>query len=388
MLSIALLLLAQAVASVSSFEIYNNKPFVPVTIDGSAPQWFILDTGNSGPSIVSRDCADRLGLDRGKEQKVQIGAGAGADVGASQLRQTIRIVALGETLAIADPPVLALGHVARTEGHAVDGLIGHDFLSRHVVEIDYAKSTIAIHDPASYVPPSGATVVSLNLDTGWPIAEGTITPPGRDPIPCRLIIDTGVRFPIALFRPFSERHALHDSPGGLRDFVIGAGAGGFSRGDVGRLSTLSIGPASFAKPVAVYSRDIVGVFSMDGPDGIVGGELLRRHRVTFDYPHRRMILEPYEGSPPSFEFDMSGMFLTTDAPDYAKLRIVSVSPKTPAAKAGLRVDDEIVSIDGRAAAQLGIDRARSLLRTPGARQMEIRREGKLVKVRLEARRLI
>jgi hypothetical protein len=51
---------------------------VPVTIDGSAPQWFILDTGNGGGSVVARECADRLQLGRGAEQQANIGAGSGA----------------------------------------------------------------------------------------------------------------------------------------------------------------------------------------------------------------------------------------------------------------------------------------------------------------------
>src|SRR5262249_26977586 len=156
----------------------------------------------------------------------------------------------------------------------------------------------------------------------------------------------GVRFTVALFRPFSSRHALYDTPGTLGDRVVGVGAGGASRGDVCRLDALTIGSLAYSKPVAVFSRDTRGIFAVDGPDGIVGGELLRRHRVTFDYPHRRLILEPYAGPGP-FEFDMSGLFLTSDAPDYARIRILSVGPETPAAKAGLMTDDEIVSIDGR-----------------------------------------
>jgi len=33
---------------------------VRVTINGSAPQTFILDTGSRGSSIIARECADRL----------------------------------------------------------------------------------------------------------------------------------------------------------------------------------------------------------------------------------------------------------------------------------------------------------------------------------------
>jgi hypothetical protein len=389
MLPIVLVLLANAAAAHAwPFEIANNKPFVQVTVDGSAPQWFVLDTGNNGNSIIARECADRLHLTRGAEERVEVGAGSGADVGLAHGSQAVHLRALGETLSVAEPTVLTLGHVARTEGRRVDGLLGNDFLSRHVVEIDYAHSTITLHGPAGYMPPPNAVIVPLQLDTGWPIAEATVTTRGGTPIPCHLIIDTGVRGVVTLFRPFSKRYGLLDSPGGLHHFVIGVGAGGISRGDVGRLNALSLGSRTFAQPVAIFSRDTSGIFAMDGPDGIVGGELLRRHRVTFDYPHRRMILEPYPAQAAAFEYDMSGLFLAADTPHYAKIRVMSVNPHTPAAQVGLLADDEIVSIDGRRTPQLTLDQARLLLRAPGAHRLEIRRGGEPRQLRLAARRLV
>lgn len=78
-----------------------------------------------------------------------------------------------------------------------------------------AERTITVRDPAGYAPPSGAAVVPLNLETGWPIVDGTITPRGGKPIRCRMIIDTGVRGTVTLFRPFSERHRLHETLGGI-----------------------------------------------------------------------------------------------------------------------------------------------------------------------------
>jgi predicted aspartyl protease len=389
MFPIALVLLANAsTATTLPFEIANNKPFVQVAINGSEPQWFVLDTGNNGNSIIARECADRLQLKRGAEERADVGAGSGADVRLAHGSQAVHLRALGETLSVAEPTVLTLGHVARTEGRRVDGLLGNDFLSRHVVEIDYARSTITVHDPASFVPPPAATVVALKLETGWPIVEGTITARGGNPVPCDLIIDTGVRGVVTLFRPFSEKHGLHETPGILRDFVIGGGAGGVSRGDVGRLDAITLGARTFEQPVAIFSRDTSGIFALDGPDGIVGGELLRRHRVTFDYPHARMILEPYPAKAAPFEYDMSGLFLAAEGPAFAKIRIMSVNPETPATEAGLRTDDEIVSIDGRRTPKMTLNDARLLLRAPGTRRLEVRRGGRLRQVRLETRRLI
>jgi hypothetical protein len=369
-------------------EISSNKPFVRVSVNGSAPQRFILDSGNRGASIVARECADRLGLERGAEESAEVGAGSGAKVGLTTARYPIVLSALGETLTVVTPVLLTLGHVAVLEGGRLDGLLGFDFLSRHVVEIDYERREIMIHDPTDYAPPAGAVVVPLDLETGWPIAEGTITTRGGVPIPCRLIVDTGVRFTIALFRPFSERNQLYDLPASLPRAVTGAGVGGLSRGDVVRLEELRLGSLSFPEPVAVISRDTNGLFTSDGPEGLIGGELLRRHRTTFDYAHRRMILEPYPAPSPAFEWDMSGLFLGTDAPAFKKIRVVAVNAETPAAELGLQPNDEIVSIDGRRTPDLTVGEAKDLFREPVDRKLEIRREGRLLRLTLKARRLV
>ena len=121
MFPIALVLLAQvSPPRAFPFEIHSNKPFVQVTIDGSAPQWFILDSGNNGPTLIARECADRLKIGRSDDAKADIGAGSGADVRLSTASQVVRFEALGETMTVAQPRVLTLDHVARVEGHQVD----------------------------------------------------------------------------------------------------------------------------------------------------------------------------------------------------------------------------------------------------------------------------
>src|SRR5205823_2061612 len=65
----------------TSFELANNKVWVPVRVNGSDPQWFLLDSGAMGMSVVSRECADRLGLATDEPQAATgVGAGEGVQV--------------------------------------------------------------------------------------------------------------------------------------------------------------------------------------------------------------------------------------------------------------------------------------------------------------------
>src|SRR5262245_59471958 len=127
MLLVTLLSVLATTAAIP-FEITNNKTFVQVLVNAAAPQWFIFDTGNNGPSVIDREYADRLKLSRGTEEKVQIGAGSGAPTGLSHLNQPMQLEALGETLTVAEPLVFTLEHVSRVVGRRVKGLMGGGLL--------------------------------------------------------------------------------------------------------------------------------------------------------------------------------------------------------------------------------------------------------------------
>src|SRR6476661_4920869 len=97
------------------FTITSNKPFVAVSVNHSAPQSFIFDTGCSGGSVIARECADRLGLARGGEESAHIGAGAGVNVGISAASGvTLHVGA--DTLRSPEFRVFPLAHVAPYEG--------------------------------------------------------------------------------------------------------------------------------------------------------------------------------------------------------------------------------------------------------------------------------
>ena len=369
------------------FEIASNKPFVQVTVNGSAPQWFILDSGCAEGSVIAKECADRLGLERRDETQQHLGAGAGVAVGVATTSGVTLSVA-GDTLRAPEFRVFTLAHVAPYEGRRVDGLLGDDFLSRHVVEIDYAHRGFRLIDPGHYAPDPRAVVVPITFDHGLAVASGAITTPDGAALDCRLVIDTGVRATVILFHPFVVERRLLASQPTLLAGTIGGGAGGETIGDIGRLASLRIGGMSFDRPTAIFSRDTVGVFAGHDQDGIIGGELLRRCKVTFDYPHRRLILEPYAARPAAFEYDMSGLFLVARGDDFQELVIQSVAAGTPAADAGLKRGDRIVAIDGRGGAALALERVRELFRKPGVHQVDVARGGERLSVRLTTRRLV
>lgn len=81
--------------------------------------------------------------------------------------------------------------------------------------------------------------------------------------------------------------------------------------------------------------------------GLLGGEILTRCTVTFDYERGRMILEPNSNFGKPFHTEMSGITWTTGGRgDFSTFRVLRIIPDSPAAAAGFEVEDRLVSIDG------------------------------------------
>jgi hypothetical protein len=369
------------------FELTSNKPFVQVRVNGSDPQWFVLDTGCRVGSLIARSCAERLGLRLGDVSDISIGAGQGVKVGFTTTHDVTLGVG-GDTLSAPLMGVIPMDHVVRYEGRRLDGLLGEDFMRRHVVEIDYARRRIRLYEPASYVYKGATPPIPITFDGGLVVAQARMAPPGQAPIDAPLVIDTGVRTTVVWYHPFVVEHHLLATQPHVVTGTIGGGAGGETRGDVGRLDSLRIGPFLFTSPTAVFSRDTTGVFAGRDVAGIVGGELLRRFKVTFDYTHQRLMLEPYAGALSDFDYDMSGLFLVSEGPEFKHVTIQSVADRTPAQEAGLRKGDDLVRIDGRLASTLTLDELRDLLKKPGVTyRLEVNRGDQRLEVKLRPRRL-
>ena len=123
---------------------------------------------------------------------------------------------------------------------------------------------------------------------------------------------------------------------------------------------------------------------------MVGGELLRRFKVIFDFSHHRMILEPNSHFKDSYEEDMSGISLTPEKSNGTKLfRVRQVVAGSPASEAGLQADDLITAIGDQPAGNFTEGRIAHMFKQDGREfTLTIKRRDKAIQLRLKLRRLI
>jgi membrane-associated protease RseP (regulator of RpoE activity) len=158
------------------------------------------------------------------------------------------------------------------------------------------------------------------------------------------------------------------------------------RNRIGRAEWFALGEVTFDRPLAVVPDATAGQFSAPGTLGNIGGPILSRCRVTFDYGRRRVGFERGDDFARPFEADMSGLGATRSP---AGLAVRAVNPGTPAAEAGLRVGDVVTRLDGRPVAELDGAALRKLLQREGyALRVEYQRGGATRSATLRLRRLL
>ncbi|PYP29118.1 MAG: hypothetical protein DMD55_02975 [Gemmatimonadetes bacterium] len=345
--------------------------------------WLILDTGTS-----------HTGLDR--EWAWTAGALPVAAPGApaTQVAETASAAVVdtmhlaGLALASYQVALYALRGVSEASGRPERGFVGHDVLRRFTVEIDYREQRVRLYDPARYRYAGSGTVVPFAAGDDRPLLHGSITVPGRPPISARLLLDTGASgLCLILTVPFVERYGLAGAVSPAIEAPIGTGLAGQLRGTLVRLKELRLAGLRVASPTTGLGGERTGFLARSDLDGVIGNPVFEDARLIVDYARRRVIIEPRAAA--RCDYDMSGLRLTAQGPELRHIAVEYVVPHSPAERAGIRVGDELLLIDGRAVADASLSDVRRALRVNGAlRRLVLRRDADTIRVTLQLRRLL
>ena len=344
----------------------------------------IYDTG-AGFTLLDIPVAEALGVKLGKS--VSVGGAGNAPVRAFAVSGGR--LALPQDTTIQVTPVVALEmSLGMFEGIPVNGILGADFTRQFVLQLDYAGQRMLLH-PRDYRYTGNGIRIPLTFREGQPHTVGEIILSDSTRLKANCVIDVGASGALLLTKPFVEKHRIAQRVGPTIYRRAGRGVGGSSWATIGRVAAVRLGTAEVQAPITLMYGLSSGVLSTDRAfECNIGGEILRRYNVFFDYGRKEMILEPTPALSEPFEADMGGAAFRLDTLA-GGIRITDLMPKGPAELAGLREDDLIVRIDGRPALEYGVDALRKRLRRDGGDvDFRVRRpEGEQV-IRLPVRRLI
>lgn len=341
--------------------VVQNTIVVPVRVDGHALR-FILDSG--GVTLLTAETAARLGLHT--EGRLEAGGAGGQSVTAGFAR--VQRLAIGDAVVLERQllHVLAMPDASGVLGMPVDGILGADLFRRLVVRIDYERQRLGLLRPPVEAGPDRGERLPLTFFAHIPCVTAQL-----DGQAGQFWLDTGNSGAVLLH----AQPGTAPPPGASAVTTVGWGVGGAIRGRLARGRRLVLGGIELAAPALRVLEDGDRALSTPGLAGNIGGAVLCRFTVTFDYARNAVWLAPNARLGEPFDVDRSGLRIHACAGGF---EIVAVMAGSPADVAGLRVGDVIAAVDGTPAAGIALHAQRRAWQqaAPGMRiAVRVHREG-------------
>ncbi len=256
---------------------------VDASIDGR-PAEFVFDTG--GANILTTDAAKRLGIASAGGVNVG-GVGEGQDAGGYGL---VSAVSMGSATLNDQSFIIIPSFFPPVNGKPSEtaGLLGYEFLAHFVTTIDYRAETMTFRDA---VPADQKGVRLPFVSDGHTIAV-MASVNGK---PALVRFDTGDGGTLNLFPAYVAASKIEGATGPVT--VSGGGAGGESKARPGKIQRFTLAGVDFPDLPVKFSEMTRGAFASRGLAGNLGAGVIRCFRVTFDYPHHQMWLEPQLDTP-------------------------------------------------------------------------------------------
>ncbi|MCB0654101.1 MAG: aspartyl protease family protein [Saprospiraceae bacterium] len=329
------------------FEYQNSFIIVKVVFNNLLPLHFIFDTGAEHTILTRREITDVMGVPYQREFTI-----LGADLKTillAYLVQGVRLEmgdlnALNHSILVLDEDYFDFEKFA---GIDIQGIIGADITSRFVVEIDYQRRVITLHDPAHFEKPKkNFSEMPIEIDRHKPyLRADAIFRKDQISRDLKLLIDTGAG--LSLLLNTATQDSL-DLPQNIIRTEIGTGLGGYLEGYFGRIDEISFGEYSLHGVLTNFQErtpEMTVLYEINR-DGLIGNELLSRFNVTIDYITAKMYLQPNRRYDRKFVFDRSGLVMAAGGKEGARIFYITyVVPGSPAEKAGIQKGDVIKSVN-------------------------------------------
>lgn len=192
-------------------------------------------------------------------------------------------------------------------GIPVNGIIGYHFFRNNMIEIDYSKQKIYVYNRQKFKKDKlkKYTPLEIVVENAKPYIQTLVTI-NDNPIHAKCLVDTGNSDPVWMFK--NQSSAINIPDKNFDDF-LGRGFNGEIHGKRARIEELTIEDFKFKKLISSFpdSVSISNVKMVKNRLGSLGGEILRRFNVVFDYQENKMYLKKNKHFNAPFNYNISGV---------------------------------------------------------------------------------
>ncbi|TXN38392.1 PDZ domain-containing protein [Flagellimonas hymeniacidonis] len=364
------------------FELINNLIIIPLEINGDKLK-FVLDSGVSKPILFNLSDQDSIQINNVSEVTIR-GLGDGEPMKAlSSKGNTFK---LGKAKNSNQDLYVVLDkeiNFSTSLGIPVHGILGYDLFRDFIVEVNYNSQNIKLHNRDAYKPgrKGKSQTLRMSIERRKAYVEGTVLMSGAEDIPVKLLVDTGSSDALWLFR--EPEKGLEIPEKNYEDY-LGRGLSGDIFGKRTKVSGIKIGDFELkdAKAAFPYRESFGYIKNLGDRNGSVGGEILKRFNIIFDYARGEITFKKNGNFRAPFQYNMAGIELQhnglryiaesiadfngvvrSDDDTFGNVQILlenktrlSLVPEiivsgiragSPAAEAGLQEGDVILAVNGK-----------------------------------------
>lgn len=407
------------------FKLINNLIFIPVEVNGEELT-FLLDTGVEQTILFSLDEKEEVQLFEVEKLKLK---GLGSKDAIDSYKSSKNKVEIKNFVDYNHEIYIVLDqefNFSSQVGIPVNGIIGSNFFKKHIVEINYDRRKIIVygHDHKKIGKRLQKNFVkdSITIEDKKPYCISNIKN-GEQTIPSKLLIDTGNSDAVWVFLNKTNKIKLPEK--NIQDY-LGRGFSGSVYGKRGRMNSFEFGNKIFDFPLITFpdSASVHSVNFVPNRIGSIGGEIISRFTVVFDYLNNAIYTKPNKRINDPFHFNMSGIEVEHAGLEWVKetenessqgikvytsntensfqnnlkihftlkpiFKIASVRVGSEAQKAGLKVGDRIIKINNQISHGYTIQMINELLKSEEGKtiEMEIERDNKTYKFSILLKKII
>ena len=216
-------------------------------------------------------------------------------------------------------------------------------------------------------------MIPIDVEDTKPYVAGYLSYCDQEKLKLKLMIDSGASH--GLFLDESSDSALY-IPEKHISSSLGRGLGGVLRGKIARLKKFELGKRSWEDLIVTFPQENDLLDSLKSSSsfrhGSIGGEILNRFKVVFDFPGERIYLRKGRAFKKPFLYNMSGLTVKARGSRLNSFEIVEVRENSSGEKAGFKKGDIILSVNNIDAKNLSLSNIIAFFNSKENKKIRIR----------------